>query len=280
MTYAMLNDRQVKPEECLVSIFDLGFSRGLTVFELLRTYNEEPCFLDEHIDRLFISAKEMGLDLNLSKFEITNRVEKLLEKRRGRESMIKLVATASQSSHRLLPTGFANLFVIVSDVTQLDPSLAEKGLRLRSVKVQRMHPQIKSTNYAPAVKEIIKGQAEGYDDILYTQNDGLICESSTSNIFFIQGNRLYTPKKEILKGITRQAMIDNLPDEYSCKEVDIYIEDLADFDEAFLTSSIKEILPVSQIDDQPFNSCHPKSVSRAMTRLYHSLFQATMAPLH
>lgn len=241
--YAMINDREVSQENALISIFDLGLLRGLAVFELLRTYQEKPLFLNHHTKRLIESAKALSLHVDISEEDIENRVLHLLQKRKGEESMIRLLITGGISNDRILPSGSPNVIVAVMPVEKPNAHLKAHGIQLMSVPQTRFMPEVKTTSYLPAILSIQQARQQGFDDILYVCEDGRVTESSTSNIFFVKNHKLYTPKTELLKGITREIIIQEANRYFEVNECDIFLDQLPQFEEAFLTSSIKETLP-------------------------------------
>ncbi|MDN3504011.1 MAG: aminotransferase class IV [Rhabdochlamydiaceae bacterium] len=267
----MINDLEVAPNEAVISIFDLGLTRGLAVFEMLRTYNGKPFGLREHIERLIISAKSLNLKIENSIEEIELRVNHLLRKRGDTESTIRMVLTGGMTTDRILPNGSPNLIIAVYPLEKVEESLYINGIQLMSVPNSRIMPTIKSTHYFPAILSIQQARVKGFDDILYRLEDDRITESSTSNLFFIKNGTLYTPNEHILPGITRQSIIDYFKVSMDIKVCDIYYDQLPQFDEAFSTSSIKEIMPISQIDEITYTSADHNSITHKMMKEYQSL---------
>ncbi|MCF7806265.1 MAG: aminotransferase class IV [Simkaniaceae bacterium] len=269
--FVMINGQEVHSDNAVISIFDLGLTRGYGAFELLRTYGEKPFKLEKHIKRLNYSAQVLEIPFKISAEDIEKSVHFLLQKRSGKESVIRLVLTGGLSSQRLMPEDNPTLIIAVYSVEEMTPEVYRSGFKIMTTDTLRSLPEIKSTYYALAILAMKKAHREGFDDIVYYLPDGRVTESSTSNLFFIKDQTLYTPKEHLMKGITRDAIIELVSPFMQVKECDIHRDQLREFDEAFLTSSVKEIIPIAQIDGITYRSCDQKSQTRQIMKAYRDL---------
>lgn len=250
-----LNGKFVKDEEAKISVFDLIVLRGYGVFDFLRTYNQRPFLLREHLERLKNSAKIIGLKFNFKLERIEKIVQQLLRKNilknKKQEFNLRIILTGGVSKDSLTP-GRPQLIILVSPVLPYPERYYLKGIKLISVKSQRILAEAKSINYLFAVKELQKAKKEGGIEILYLGKGGKILEAATSNFFAVKNDKILTPKldKEILPGITRKVVIDLAKKlKIPVFEKNLYYREIKNFDEAFLTASNKEIMPVREIDN-------------------------------
>jgi len=229
----------------MLPVSDLGIVRGLAVFDYLRTYRGRPFHLWDHLLRLQYSAKECGIALPSPLEEIVSIVEALLEKNRFTESGIKIVVTGGESLDQISFEGKARLTILISPLNAFHPP----SVSVITTKRTRILPQAKTTNYISAVLALQEAKTRGAQDALYVSGEGRILESTTSNFFGVKNGMIITPPCEgILLGITRAVVLKIARE---ATEREILQEEV--LDEAFLTSSTREILPIHKIDGRPMN---------------------------
>jgi 4-amino-4-deoxychorismate lyase len=240
-----------------LSPLDRGFLLGDACFEVLKVKDQKFIFLEDHLDRLFSSLSEMGFLLWFSRSELQKKMENLLR-----------VSGYSLAYFRITVTGGSSLGFSVDRET-LKPNLylfikelKEEPVKPLSLKLIRASftdrsQRIKTNNYGPSLKELALAKKEGFDEILWMNDLGEITEASASNVFFVKDKTAVTPSLDsgLLAGITRKNIISCLKkSEYKIFEKKIFEKDLKSFDSCFLTSSIKEITPVTYISDISFPS--------------------------
>ena len=248
----------VAAEQAQIPADDLAVLRGYGVFDFLRTYNGEPFELDAHIRRLFRSAELLMLEMPWTVEDIHAIVDDTLSRNSYPESNIRIVVTGGTSPSRLTPAGNPRLIVMVDPVTVLPTHYFSDGVKLITYNYVRDFPGAKSLNYIPAIIALKQAQAQDAIDALFVDDDGNVLEGTTNNLFIFKDGRLITsPADAILPGITRGVVLELAQGQF---EVDVRPMTLAEVyaaDEAFLTSSIKEVLPIRQIDDQTIGSGQP-----------------------
>jgi branched-subunit amino acid aminotransferase/4-amino-4-deoxychorismate lyase len=231
----------VDPSEPVFGAGDDALLRGRAVFETLRVYGGRPFLLDAHLERLRDSSTRMRLP------------EPDLVACHGLAELVVGAAGETELALRFFWTGTT----LVSTCGPIDPSLEElrsRGLWLAVVRASRgEHARAKSTSYAQnmtAQDDAIDG---GADDALLVSEDGIVLEAPTANIWWRTGERLFTPSLElpILAGVTRSLLLELSSDPVD--EGDYLLEHLLAADEAFLTSSIREVMPVRAIDEKEFS---------------------------
>ncbi len=242
MQFVCYHNGQFIPQtSASVSTTDLGFTRGYAAFELIRTYGYTPFYLKEHLERFENNAKALLLSY-------PNHVEKivyqLIEKNNCPDLVIRLYLSEDESgkSH----------FLILADPIQVPPKEQyENGISVITSAYTRHFHLVKSTCYLAAILALKEANNQKKEDALFKNSQGHLLELTKSNFFAVIDGILYTPKEGILFGITR-AIIINLANELSIpiKEAEIPISLIPNMSEAFSTSTIREILPITQIDSQ------------------------------
>ena len=243
---------------------DLAILRGIGVFDLLRTYDGKPYFLDAHIDRLEASAKKIGLSLPWSHNEIKDLVKKTLAKNDIPEANIRIVVTGGPSTDFMNPSGSPRLLVLVSPVPRLPDDWYTNGVKIISWEVERAIPGAKSINYISASLALKKAAAQDAVEALYIDRNGLALECTTSNLFAFIGQKLVTPGQGILSGVTRKVVMELARELFSIDVRDISRTELLAADEVFITGTSKGLVPVVQVDDSIIGNGRPGPRTRQL----------------
>lgn len=248
MKYCYLNGKILPLANARLPLDDLGVLRGYGVFDFLRTYNGKPFLLDEHLKRLKNSAREIGLTLPISIAKLKTIIADLLKKNGHSDSYIRIVVTGGQTDDGITPSS-PTLFILIEELRPLPESLYQKGVKLMTHEYLRDVPRAKTTNYIVAVKLQKQKKREGAFEILYVA-EGKIFECATSNFFIFRGPTLVTPKRNVLIGTTRNFVIAFAKKHFTVEERDMLLSELETANEAFITATNKEILPVVKIDNR------------------------------
>lgn len=254
-----LNNKLVPRDKALISVFDHGFLYGDGIYETLRAYNGVAFKFDEHIERLYRSAGMIGLKIPMSSADIKNAVYKTIKANKFKEAFIRINISRGVGpiglDPRLCPE--PTFVIICNPFKDYPEQYYEKGVKVVIVNVRRnfknaLNPMIKSLNFLNNVLANIEGMKEDAHEAIMLNYKGYIAEGTTSNIFFIKNKTLFTPELEvgILDGITRRIIL-NLADEAGMKlsEGRFIPDDVYDADEVFISSTTREIMPVTTIDD-------------------------------
>lgn len=246
-----INQKIVTEKEAVISCLDLGLMRGLGIFDFFRTYRKKPFHLKEHLDRFFYSAKKTGLVVPYTREQIALQVNELIAAYPGNEDLaIKLILTGGESEDGITSIGKPHYWIYAMPIKTL---AIKKPIKLKTIQGLRELYSIKSLNYLHASIGIRQARLEGFDDILYVNSHEEISESSTSNIFFVSSNMLYTPSEKILKGITREVILQLAKEHFDMKIGSITMSDIPYMEECFITSTTKELIRVSHIDEILFS---------------------------
>jgi len=256
--WAYYNNDFVLESDCAVPAGDLAVQRGYGVFDFFRTVAATPLFLDEHLQRFQRSAAELRLPIGKSDAELKTIFTQLIQKNALPDSGIRLTLTGGLS-----PDGFAiarpNLIITQQPMSRITASF-EQGIRLATYKHQRQLPQAKTIYYLMAIWLQPWLTQNSADDVLYFSNDG-VTECPRANFFIITaGGIIITPANNVLKGITR-AQILRLAGE-KANERPIALAELKTAQEAFITSTTRQILPVTAIDGVAVGNGKPGPITR------------------
>lgn len=263
-----LNGSLVTEDQLLISPRDLGFTRGYAVFDFLRTYGGRPFKLREHIDRLYNSARVIGLQIPWSKAQIETWIAETLTANEPGEKFIKIIVSGGVSDS-MLPGGKPTIIILCDPAVQYPAGLYEQGIKLIAVKHGRTDPEAKSNSYIEGVKQMQRAHVTGAAEPLY-YSDEQVFEGSNSNVFAVINGELLTPKTDVLQGITRAVLLDILQLDIPVKVQDFTLEQLLGASEVFLSASGKEITPVTSIDDRQIGDGVVGDVTKEVMRQFRA----------
>ena len=250
--WTFFNDDYIEAENALLHFKDLSFQRGYGLFDFFRLVGDQPLFLDDHLDRFYASAEAMHLKIDFSRAEIKTVIQNLILRNNLPGTGVRLNLTGGYSAD-----GFtiASPNLTISQTTFSSPSKdhMENGISLLSYPHVRQLPHIKTTDYIMAVwlQPLLK--QKGVDDVLFHQN-GILSECSRNNFLLVtMDDRIITPHQNILPGITRKKLLEVAAKEFEVEERTVTLQDIREAKEAFITGTIKQILPVARVDDVVFN---------------------------
>ncbi|WP_439488705.1 aminotransferase class IV [Algoriphagus sp.] len=260
-------DGQIIPtEKASIHPMDLGFIRGYGIFDFFRTVNFQPLFLDSYLDRFFASAEKTFLPLDYTRAELKAVIQDLIEKNHLKDGGIRMVLSGGISQNHFSPAK-GKLFIFAESLIFPAQEKYEKGIKLLSLEYVRPIADIKTTNYALSVWDSMRWKDAGAEDVLYHMN-GIISESSRSNFFIVKDGTISTPDTHVLMGITRKHVIE-LAGEVQIRPISL--QEALNADEAFITSTTKVLLPVTQIDEHEIGTGKPGPVSLDLLEKFRKL---------
>jgi branched-chain amino acid aminotransferase len=245
------------PDQASISINDLAVLRGYSAFEALRTYHRRPFRLSEHMERLSHSAELIDLTLPYTREEIAGIVREVIARNTYQHAAVRMLLTGGESEDGVTAIGKPKLIVIITPLSERDPARFARGYRLMTTRLQRDTPEAKTSNYTSAIRALKEAARLGADDALFVNERDQVQEATRSNFFLFHGDTLVTPRDEVLIGITRTVVLELARGRFAIEERPILLSELALADEAFVTSSSKEITPVLQIDEQVIGNGQP-----------------------
>lgn len=239
-----LNGKFVEDQDLKVSVRDLGFSRGFAVFAFFVTYNGKPFMAERQVERLFKSASQINLNIPYSKEQIHNwALETLAKNNDGKEKAVRIIVSGGISDSVFSDREKPTLIIQIDERPYLPRDCYVKGINAMTVKYTRYTPHAKTNHYIEAAKNRDLVRQQNAIEIIY-YNDDSVTEGCVSNVFAVINGKLVTPKSNILPGITRAILLEVM----NAEERDFTIQELKSATEVFVTSSNKEVLPVTRID--------------------------------
>jgi branched-chain amino acid aminotransferase len=277
-TQVMIDGRLVGPEQALVSVFDRGFLYGDSVFEAIRTYGGVPFRLPEHLERLGRSAERVFIPLPVPLATLAEETRATLRAAHHPESYMRVMVTRGQADLGLAPD-LATRPCRVIIVGRLEPPPEEAytlGISVVTHRTQRTADATRAVgakvaNYLVSVLAMREARQVGAAEALVVDADDCVVEGTTSNVFALIGGHLVTPPEEagILAGITRGCLLD------VARELGLGVElrrlplqELLLADEAFVSSSIRELLPVVSVDGRRVAEGRPGPLTLRMLQAF------------
>lgn len=279
-----INGKLVPQEQATVSVFDHGLLYGDGVFEGMRIYGGKVFRHEQHITRLYESARAICLEVPISQQEMQAQVNATVKANKLEDGYVRLIVTRGAGTLGLDPNRCSNPQVIViADTIALYPQeYYDHGLELITSSVIRNHPaalspRIKSLNYLNNILAKIEGLKAGCVEALMLNHKGEIAECTGDNLFLVKHGRLLTPPLDagILEGITRNAVLELARDagmdvaETSLTKHDVYVAD-----ECFLTGSAAEVVPVVKVDDRVIGDGKPGPMTLDLKKRFHELVRS------
>lgn len=272
--YVFLNDRWVAPEEAVVSVEDRGFQLGDGIYEVVRVYGGKPFALQQHVDRLARSARELELPLPATAESLADIIREAPARRNLCEAQVYIQVTrgAAGRVHHFPPSVEPTLVAYASEARVQPPEAYAEGLTAIVVSDERwLRCDIKSIMLLANGLAKEKARRAGAIEALL-ERDGIgITEGSSSNLFIVRDGTLLTAPAGpyILRGITRDIVLDLArTDSIPADERFFDRDELFGADEAFVTSTNMEVLPITTIDGQRIGTGHPGPVTQRLGQLY------------
>ena len=277
-----VNGRISAEQDAVVPVFDHGFLYGEGIYETLRTYNGRPFLFARHIRRIRNSARLIDLTLPFTDEELAARIGDTIAaaKLDGNEAYIRVLVTrgVGDLTYDLKATPKPSWVIIVKPLAAPLPEIYARGVKVVLVEVVRNHPQsvnpmIKSNNLmnsALAAQEALK--RGGFEAVMRNYR-GELTECTQSNLFIVKSGAALTPPLEsgLLPGITREFLFELGRDNgIEVREEVLRDADLFGADEAFLTSTTREVLPIVAVDQRPIGNGKPGAVTLKLLEIFRA----------
>jgi branched-chain amino acid aminotransferase len=279
-SFASVNGRITSLEDARVPVLDHGFVFGDSVYEVVRTYGGHPFETTRHFRRLRASADRLGIAIAASDEELLARIRDLLDRAGEVESYVRIVVTrgVGNSSYDFDSVVGPTVVMMQKELVPIPERDYTEGIQVSLVDVRRNHPTtldpaMKSSNLLNNIMALRQAQARGAQEAVLLNLDGFVAEGSSTNVFVVEGGRLHTPPLSagILAGITRQVVIELAASEgVPVTEADLRLEDLLGADEAFLSSTTREVMPIRQVDDALIADGRPGEITEQLLRAFRA----------
>jgi branched-chain amino acid aminotransferase len=276
-----VNGEFVPASEARISVFDHVVLYGDGVYDTMCAWNHMVFKLDEHVDRLYESAHAIKLELRVTKEELKPVVLETVRRNKLRNAYVKVVATRGVGPQPLMsPYGCTpGLIVFAVPYMSLVDEQENTGIKMivssmRRVPNECLSSKIKSCNYLNHILMRLEANEAGADDAIELDMEGYVCEAPGYNVFMVKQGILYTPRDNILAGITRQTVME-LAESAGLPVVEGRIQpfDLYNADEVFLSSTAGGIFPVAQLDGRRIADGKPGAVTQKLRDDYLALLE-------
>lgn len=273
-----LNGSLMPRSQASISVLDYGFLYGFGLFETVRAYEGQVFRLDRHLSRLVRSAEILGLPIGA--LDLEGAVMDTIQANKLSDARIRITISVGEGGMAPDPStcNKPTVLILAEHYQPYPERVYQKGFRavVSSIRRNSQSPlsRLKSANYLESILARQEARAAGVDEALCLNEKGLLAEASMSNIFLVTDGILRTPGQEtgILPGITRETILE-LASELGIDtlEHDIRLDELFHAQEAFVTNSLIEVMPLTEVDGKPIGSGRPGSLTRKLMVAYKKM---------
>ena len=278
-----LNGRLMQRNRATISALDYGFLYGFGLFETMRAYGGKVFRLDNHLNRLADSAKVLGL--SIEGIELKDAVMDTIRVNKLDNARVRITISPGEGAINAdLGTCKKNTVLVVAEkYIPCTQQVYRDGFRAITSSFRRnslsLLSRLKSTSYLMSVMARQEARMAGVDEAVCLNENGLLAEASMSNIFVVTDGILRTPGSEsgILLGITRQAVLE-LASRMGIRsfEDDIEPDNLYKAQEAFITSSLLEVMPLTELDNNCINDGRVGNITKKFMAAYKKLVSSEL----
>src|SRR5213079_3411980 len=275
--------------EAKVSVFDHGLLYGDGIFEGIRFYNGRVFRLEEHLLRLWDSARSICLEIPMTMPDMTEAVLETIRQNHLRDGYIRLLVTRGIGNLGLNPAQckHPSVIIIAATIALYHENFYRKGLTIVTCATRRsspaaLNPAVKSLNYLNNVMARIEANLAGADEALMLNDAGNVAECTADNVFVIKRGQIFTPPitAGALRGITRSVVFDIAAETgIRISETDITRHDVFIADECFLTGTAAEIIPVVKADGRSIGNGRPGPITARIIARFRKVTRETGTPI-
>jgi len=272
-----------------ISVFDHGLLYGDGIFEGIRFYNGRVFRLEEHLHRLWDSARSICLEIPMTMQDMTEAVLETIRQNRLRDGYIRLLVTRGIGNLGLNPTQCKSpsVIIIAATIALYHEDFYRKGLTIVTCATRRssaaaLNPAVKSLNYLNNVMARVEANLAGADEALMLNDAGNVAECTADNVFIAKHGQIFTPPVAAgaLRGITRSVVFEIAAElGVKVRETDITRHDVFVADECFLTGTAAEIVPVVKADGRSIGNGKPGPITARIIARFRQLTRETGTPI-
>src|SRR6267378_2878515 len=273
-----------------ISVFDHGLLYGDGIFEGIRFYNGRVFRLEEHLERLWDSARSILLEIPMSQQAMTEALLETIRQNDLREGYIRLIVTRGVGNLGLNPEQCKtpSVIIITAQIALYSEAVYRNGLNVVTCATRRtnpsaLNPAVKSLNYLNNVMARIEANQANADEALMLNDEGNVAECTADNVFVVKRGQIFTPPitAGALRGITRSVVFE-IAAETGIKvvETDVTRHDVFIADECFLTGTAAEIIPVVKVDTRPIGTGKPGPITARMMARFREMTRETGTPIY
>lgn len=259
--YTFLNDSFVPDDKAFLHVSDLSIQRGYGIFDFFRVMDNYPLFIEDYLERLYVSAKEMHLKVPYETGQLKSLIFELIQKNNIPMSGIKVILTGGYSPDGYQLADKANLIMVQKPMSFPPAGFPTEGIKIITHEYLRDKPHVKTINYVVGIWIQNKVLEKKAADVLYHYK-GEVSEFPRCNFFIVRkDNTVVTPGENILEGVTRKHVLRLAAKKYKVEIGRVTLDDARAAKEAFLTSTSKRIVPITQIDESIIGEGKPGRVT-------------------
>ncbi len=265
-----VNNRLLPYNEARLHISDVGLQRGFGIFDYFLEWHGKIPFLDDYLDRFYLSIELLCLEVPLSREMLTEKIIYLLSQNKFGDSGIKILLTGGNSEDLYAPST-PNLMIINLPLFHR-PDDYTGGSKLMLLEYKRFLPEVKTLYYLPSVMLLPEMKRQGTVDVLFHQ-DEIISETSRANFFLVRNGKIITPHEGILRGVTRKHVIHLAKNLTEVEEREVRLDELKFADEAFITGTSKHVAPVVQVGETIISD-EPGSLTVKLMQIFKKYYNS------
>jgi len=279
-----INGELLHRNDAKISVFDSGYLVGDGVWEGLRLHDGVLVFLKDHLNRLFQGAKAIGMDLKMSREEITETIHKTLKANDMTDAVhVRVMFTRgikkTPSQDPRLTVSGPNL-VIIAEYKKADPESRNRGVKLFTSTIRRgspdyLDPRLNCHSKIHEVQALIQALEAGADEALMLDINGFVSTCNATNFFMVKDGQVWTSTGQYcMNGITRKKIIEICEsNKIPCHQKNFSLFDVYGSDEAFVTGSFGGLTPVTEIDGRVISDSAPGNLTRKLQNLYQKAIE-------
>ena len=276
--FASVNGEIAPADQARISVLDNGFTFGDGVYETLRTYGGRPFHLDRHLERLRASARMLDFAIPAADDALAADLDRLLKRAANPESYIRIIVSrgVGEISYRFDRIQGPTIVMAARAYEPFAEAQYRDGIPVIIASIRRNSPQaldpaMKSCNLINNILAVREAQAKKAAEPLMLNERGDVAEGASANVFIVSGGALVTPPLDagILPGVTRALVLEQARAlQIEAREQSVPVRTLLGADEAFITSTLKEVMPIATVDGQPIGGGKPGPVTKKLLEAY------------
>jgi branched-chain amino acid aminotransferase len=284
-----MDGRLVPREQATVSVFDHGLLYGDGIFEGIRVYNRRVFRLEQHLDRLWDSAKAIALEIPMDRAAMVEALRTTIKANEKADGYIRLIVTRGAGDLGVDPTKCPKptIIIIVTDIQVYPAELYARGIKVitsatRQISHDAFDPRVKSLNYLKNVLAKIDANRAGAQEAILLNAEGFVGECTADNLFVVKNGALLTPSPQdgALEGITRGALLELAGEaRIPAKEQRLTRYDVYTADECFLSGTGAEVMPIAEVDGRKIGAATPGAVTKQLLDAFHALVRREGDPI-
>ena len=275
---AIINGEQMPLEQATVSVLDLGFLRGVGAFETLRTYGGHPHSLGEHLNRLTHAGESLGIPQVLMEASFRPKLAAAIKASGHPEVRINLIVTPGIHTSGVFGADKPTWVAIIRKLVEPPKEWYTRGVPCITFRGARVCPEFKTTTYITGREGLLAAEKRKAHEAIYVNEDEEVSEGVTSNVLVLKGGTVTSPAADNLPGITR-AGIEPIARAAGLdwRVARVTIQDLYDADEIWLTSAVRELVPVVTVNGRPIGDGRPGPWSERIRERYRERCETASA---